>query len=575
MTDFIAQGRFQVLSSLFMFHSLTDMEKNLIARRCNIRDLKRNDILYSKGDIGSEFYIIVNGSLEIFTDDKSGLNRTEVVVDIMRKGDTLGIVSILEKKPHSFSARALGDVRLYVILEDDLHFIMEKIPNFNKIITRVLSRRLKQVNAKSERKIIESQVISIYAAESEEIASKYTVELAEHILNESRKSVIVLRFNKTNKSPIRASSRVKNYSLKEPEEIVNILNKFIYSYNIILLDLPVANFEICSVLLKESDHCHYLTYSEEDFREKFIKKYNLFNEKLKNNYFRHTKISRIQTPTELNQMTRKIARELAEVRIGLALGGGAAFGLAQIGVLKVLERENIKVDMVAGTSIGSLVGAIWCSGISASDIEKSTKDISSIFNMLKFMDFSIMPKKGLISGNNIKLFLEKYLGKKSFDSLQIDMKVVACDINAREEIVIQSGNIVEAVMASTAIPGLFHPIKKNEMVLVDGGIVNPLPVSPLTIEGINRIIAVNAMPSPEDIVSSNRVDQNLMDIFINSFYSLQFRLCKYAAQSSDVYLSPILKNSSWYEFYRAKEFIDFGEKVCYENIKPIKKLARK
>ena len=575
MTDFIAQGRFQVLSSLFMFHSLTDMEKNLIARRCNIRDLKRNDILYSKGDIGSEFYIIVNGSLEIFTDDKSGLNRTEVIVDIMRKGDTLGIVSILEKKPHSFSARALGDVRLYVILEDDLHFIMEKIPNFNKIITRVLSRRLKQVNAKSERKIIESQVISIYAAESEEIASKYTVELAEHILNESRKSVIVLRFNKTNKSPIRASSRVKNYSLKEPEEIVNILNKFIYSYNIILLDLPVANFEICSVLLKESDHCHYLTYSEEDFREKFIKKYNLFNEKLKNNYFRHTKISRIQTPTELNQMTRKIARELAEVRIGLALGGGAAFGLAQIGVLKVLERENIKVDMVAGTSIGSLVGAIWCSGISASDIEKSTKDISSIFNMLKFMDFSIMPKKGLISGNNIKLFLEKYLGKKSFDSLQIDMKVVACDINAREEIVIQSGNIVEAVMASTAIPGLFHPIKKNEMVLVDGGIVNPLPVSPLTIEGINRIIAVNAMPSPEDIVSSNRVDQNLMDIFINSFYSLQFRLCKYAAQSSDVYLSPILKNSSWYEFYRAKEFIDFGEKVCYENIKPIKKLARK
>jgi NTE family protein len=112
-------------------------------------------------------------------------------------------------------------------------------------------------------------------------------------------------------------------------------------------------------------------------------------------------------------------------------------------------------------------------------------------------------------------------------------------------------------------------------VYVDGGVVNPLPVSALTIEGIQRIIAVNAMPSPEDVVKSNKKDQSLMDIFINSFYSLQYRLCKYSFQSSDIYMSPILPNSSWYEFYRAKEFIALGEKVAEENIKEIRNLAFK
>ena len=86
------------------------------------------------------------------------------------------------------------------------------------------------------------------------------------------------------------------------------------------------------------------------------------------------------------------------MRLGIALGGGAAFGLSQIGVLKVLEREGIMVDMVSGTSIGSLVGALWASGVSAANIEKATEEFDSLFNMFKLFDFSIMPSKGLITG---------------------------------------------------------------------------------------------------------------------------------------------------------------------------------
>ena len=160
--------------------------------------------------------------------------------------------------------------------------------------------------------------------------------------------------------------------------------------------------------------------------------------------------------------------------------------------------------------------------------------------------------------------------------MERELRIITCDINRREEVILKEGSVVNAIMASTAIPGLFNPfITENGTVYVDGGVVNPLPVSSLTIEGVQRIISVNAMPSPEDSVRSNKINQSIMDIFINSFYFLQYRLCKYSFQSSDVFMSPILPNSSWYEFHRAKDFIQLGERVCEENISAIKELAYK
>ena len=129
--------------------------------------------------------------------------------------------------------------------------------------------------------------------------------------------------------------------------------------------------------------------------------------------------------SELNTLTRKIARKITGMRLGIALGGGAAFGLSQIGVLKVLEREGISVDMVSGTSIGSLVGALWASGVSAANIEKATEEFDSLFNMFKLFDFSMMPSKGLITGNNIRKFLEGFLDPKELSQQKVGEIVLA------------------------------------------------------------------------------------------------------------------------------------------------------
>ena len=574
MADLRTLGKYYLLSSLPILHSLSDSDRSYIAEKASIRDLKRHELLYKQGEFGDSFYIIVNGSVELISSKKVGNEEKQISRDVMRKGDFLGIVSTMGNKPHPFSAVALGDVKLLVVTASDFHDVITKIPSLGIVLTKVLTRRLNATSDELERKIIESNVISVYCEEDDSLGAKFALELSEHIIDQTGKKSIVLRFNKKNETLIRAASKIKNFALDDISEIITQYRKYRYSYHYIILDLPETNYEFCKALLNESDQCFVITNEEMKSKEDFLIKYEL--EQTNNSTFLTNLILNKNTKSSnLNIITKKIARKVTGMRLGLALGGGAAFGLSQIGVLKVLERENIFVDIISGTSIGSLVGALWANGISAQDIEKATEEFKSLFNMLKLVDFTVMPNKGLISGNNIRKFLEGFLGQKTFKELSKELITVTCNINTREEVLMREGSVVDAVMAGTAIPGLFSPLIKNDAVYVDGGIVNPLPVSPLTIEGIQRIVAVNAMPSPEDVVKSNKKEQSIMDIFINSFYSLQYRLCKYSFQSSDIYMSPILPNSSWYEFYRAKEFIELGEKVCEENIKEIRNLAFK
>jgi predicted acylesterase/phospholipase RssA len=574
MADLKTLGKYYLLSTLHILQGLSPAEKSILAEKAILKTLKRHDVLYKQGEKGDYFYIILNGSVELYSTVYFGDEKSEISVGVMRKGDFLGIVSLMDNKPHALSARALGEVRLLLINVDDFQLITQQIPSLGVLLTKALARRLNAVNNESDRKIIETNIISVFCKDSDYIGSKFSALLSEHIINLTSKKSIVLRFNKKSESPIRASSKIKNFHYDSLNEILEKFNMYKNSYDFIILDLPEDNYDICRALLQNSDFCKIVDsvqYNKKDFLDLYDlqKEYNT-------DFLEIVQFKENPTNQTINNIALKLSRGITGMNIGLALGGGAAFGLAQIGVLKVLERENIPIDIVSGTSIGSLVGALWAGGISASDIEKATFEFNSVIDIFKLVDFNIMPTRGLIPGNNIRKFLEGFLGQKTFLEMNKELRIVTCNINNREEVILKNGSVVDAILASTAIPGLFNPfINKDGSVYVDGGVVNPLPVSALTIEGIQRIIAVNAMPSPEDSVKSNKKDQSIMDIFINSFYSLQYRLCKYSFQSSDIYLSPILSNASWYEFYKAKEFIELGERVCEENIQEIKNLAFK
>src|SRR5215831_16869366 len=173
-------------------------------------------------------------------------------------------------------------------------------------------------------------------------------------------------------------------------------------------------------------------------------------------------------------------------RIGIALGGGFARGIAHIGVLKVLEEENIAIQFVAGTSVGALIGAIYCSGASAAEMEE-------IACRVRFRDFArwTISRMGFASNQRMIGFLHSVLKVKSFEELRIPLAVATTDFTTGNGVVFNSGSLVDPVRASCAYPGMFLPVNVNGQLCVDGMLAHPVPTQPLRDAGCTHVLAVH------------------------------------------------------------------------------------
>ncbi len=309
---------------------------------------------------------------------------------------------------------------------------------------------------------------------------------------------------------------------------------------------------------------------------------------------------------EYSRAIRRLSRELGGIRLGLALGGGAAFGLAHIGVIKVLEKENIPIDMVSGTSMGSLVGALWASGIDSRGLEEIFLEYNNnrgkTYGLL--MDL-YLHKMSIAKGNKIRRFLTKHIGEKTFQDVRFPFRVVACNLTKRKEVVFSSGKIVDAVMASIAIPGVFAPTISAGDLIIDGGMLEPVPVGTLVKAGINKIIAINVLPSSEDISRSyefNRRRQeeernkassgnpwdrfsyyartafyktfspNVLDIIVNSMQMMEYAIAESDCQKADVLISPVAEGVDWFDFFKVEALIKKGEEDAQKALPAIKKV---
>ncbi|PKN11330.1 MAG: patatin [Deltaproteobacteria bacterium HGW-Deltaproteobacteria-4] len=175
-------------------------------------------------------------------------------------------------------------------------------------------------------------------------------------------------------------------------------------------------------------------------------------------------------------------------RIGLALGSGSARGLAHLGVIRALDEAGIKVDYIAGTSIGALIGAVYASG--SIDSVESTFQKFDWKKMISFFDV-VFPKSGLIDGAKVSDLVRTLVPTAVIESLPIPFCAVATDIQSGEEVAIRQGDLIEAVRASLAVPGIFTPVRSNGLLLMDGGLVNPVPVSVARAMGADIVIAVD------------------------------------------------------------------------------------
>ncbi|MDD5702101.1 MAG: patatin-like phospholipase family protein [Dehalococcoidales bacterium] len=262
------------------------------------------------------------------------------------------------------------------------------------------------------------------------------------------------------------------------------------------------------------------------------------------------------------------------VKVGLALGGGYARGLAHIGVLEVLEREGIPVDMIAGTSIGALVGALYAIERDAALLKNQAMQLDSR-GLASLVDLTL-PKSGFIRGKRVTSLLRRFIGDAQFKDLSTPLFCVATDIITGEEIVINQGSVLEAVRASISIPIIFTVAKSNGRYLVDGGLVNPVPVSVLRKMGADYIIAVDVTPNRTERAAYLRKqieakEPGIFQVMVQSIYITTYLTARTVSEGADALVHPQLAQIGPGEFHRARECILQGELAAVDSLTNIKK----
>jgi len=248
--------------------------------------------------------------------------------------------------------------------------------------------------------------------------------------------------------------------------------------------------------------------------------------------------------------------------IGLALGGGFARGIAHIGVLKVLEEENIPVGFVAGTSVGALIGAAYCSGVCPADLEK-------IASKVRFRDLArwTLSRYGFASNLRMINFLNQILKVKTFEELQIPLAITATDFASGEGVVFRSGPLADPVRASCAYPGVFLPVSINGRLLVDGMLAHALPTAPLREMGADRVIAVSLKSN----WATGDAPKHIFDVIGQCFAIAQNMNSALARQSADLVVEPDVTGYRYDDFEHSAELVRLGERFTRAALPEIRK----
>jgi NTE family protein len=555
-----------LLDPIPLFFSLTAEEQALIEQQSRLVGFKRGDIVYEEGQTPDAFYIIISGRFRLFTRAR-GPDKESTLLYFYR-GEHFGETSLLTGSVHSASVEAKTDAVALKISAESFQKLLHEIPALSLHLSRSLGRHLTREELGYSRHRHEVRIAAFYFSAPTEGMSGFLVDFIKALRAETRGKVLLAdlsgkmkdfmppgyfrrdvpgfdlkTMDPSQESLIHQSIQThqdgfdllpfeENGALDEEEKkFVALLTYLTYRYDYLVVCLPDRNTPVAVKALNYSDRVYLWAEKKTDV---FTFASRKVTELCQDFGFNRNEIKIIMPsqkgkglavegagaapeihlfstlPSLQSQRYQYektltfLAKEWSERLVGLVLGSGSAYGLSHIGVLRVLEEEKIPVDVLAGSSIGALIGGLWAAGYNSHEIEKIAKsfDRKNVFSkLLGFRDISAI-HRGFFKGDQISRFLSTYLKDMTFQDLRIPVKMVATDLLTSEEVVLDSGSVLSAIRASISIPGFFRPHPHKGSYLIDGGIVDPLPVKILSDMGVRKIIAVNVLPAPKILSSA-------------------------------------------------------------------------
>ena len=246
--------------------------------------------------------------------------------------------------------------------------------------------------------------------------------------------------------------------------------------------------------------------------------------------------------------------------IGLALGGGAALGAAHIGIIRAIEEYQVPIRYISGTSIGAFVGALYAFGKTSEELTRIAHDMSWI--QITGLTLS---RLGLLKNDKLGSILSREIGDVSFKDSPVPLSMITTDISNGEKVVLNSGNVIQAMQASTCVPGVFSPVTINNRMLVDGGILENVPVSPLMEMGAGQIIAV-------DLIKKRTLaaPKNLVGILMNTFYLFLSQHPETLLRKTDCRIQPDLGEFSVIATKNIDKLIEAGYTAAVDKLRSFK-----
>jgi NTE family protein len=616
----------EILSTIPIFSFLGKNEVAAVQSLFTESVHEKDDYICREGDEGNTFHVILDGEFEVIV----GQGDSARVVSILKQGDFFGEMALLQGDRRTASVVAARRSHLVTLDRSSFNSLFLKNPKALEYFTRVLCKRIAEAN---KGHIVRKSTMAI------SIGSAHKNLRGKTMLSQALASVLhditggqVLLVVSDREGPKRETGETLQWGGRDyvldlvtdsvtpgvsrlkvparPEQDRNdcagcgssIMSRYGESFPFIIFDLNMDPREVMEtvgafsdVYIEIVDKAGAVAKENSSGKMRRFQVINRFNATSVASSLSHCEPFVLPRDSSLNKGTstdsirnnprspagltvHRLARKILGSTVGLALGGGAAFGIAHLGVLQVLEKHGVPIDMIAGCSQGSIIGVGYAAGVTTRQMIDIALQLGHWKNCLLAVDLTIS-RPGFLAGDKFIKIFEPLLGnKRTFEDLVMPCTTVATDIESGERVAIGRGLLTAAFRASASVPMVFAPVKRGEAVLVDGGVSDPVPAEVVSSMGADLCIAVNVVPplkrgvenamsklmrqfnrfNPLSYMNGGVAMPNMFDIVMNSMQVLQYELGNFKAISADVLINPDLSDFTWVEYYRSAELIQRG-----------------